>query len=57
MNLREIENEFGLTEYHVYRAVHAGRLHPVQRDGKGRIYYAEWEVRTLTPEYHRWAAA
>ena len=47
LNLREIEQEFGLTEYHVYRAVHDGHLHAVQRDGKGRIYYAEWEVRGI----------
>jgi hypothetical protein len=47
LNVREIEREFGMTEYHVYRAVHEGRLHPLQRDGKGRTYYAEWEVRDL----------
>lgn len=47
LNVREIELELGLSEYHVYRAVHEGRLHPVQRDGKGRVYYAEWEVREI----------
>lgn len=58
MNLREIEREFGLTEYHVYRAVHEGRLHPLQRDGRGRTYYAEWEVRTiLIPLYGTLGAA
>ena len=31
----------------MYRAVHEGRLHPLQRDGKGRTYYAEWEVRQI----------
>jgi hypothetical protein len=47
LNISEIEREFGLTEYHVYKATHEGRLHAVQRDGKGRIYYAEWEVRAI----------
>lgn len=47
LHLREIEQEFGLTHYHVYRAVHEGHLHPLQRDGKGRTYYAEWEVKAL----------
>lgn len=47
LHLREIEQEFGLSTHHVYRAVHEGRLHPLQRDGKGRTYYAEWEVREI----------
>jgi predicted DNA-binding transcriptional regulator AlpA len=47
LHLREIEQRFGLSEYHVYRAVHEGRLHPLQRDGRGRTYYAEWEVQAL----------
>lgn len=47
MHLREIEQELGLSPYQVYRAVHDGRLHPLQRDGKGRTYYAEWEVRAI----------
>lgn len=47
MHLREIEHEYGITPYQVYRAAHEGQLHALQRDGKGRTYYAEWEVRAL----------
>lgn len=53
MHLREIEQEFGLTAYHVYKAVHDGHLHPLQRDGKGRVYYAEWEVRAVLSFFYR----
>lgn len=47
LNLRQANQEFGLSDYHIYRAVHAGLLHAVQVGGKGRIYYAEWELKTL----------
>jgi predicted DNA-binding transcriptional regulator AlpA len=52
LNLRQIEHEFGLSDYQVYRAVREGRLHALQVGGKGRVYYAEWEVRSLgRPDY------
>ena len=47
LNSRQVQQEFGLSEYLLYKAVHDGRLHPVQVNGQGRIYYAEWEVRAI----------
>ena len=57
LNLREIEQEYGLSDYHVYRAVHEGRLHAVQVNGRGRIYYAEWEVRAFLSQLFEMATA
>lgn len=50
LNLRQVQEEFGLTEYAVYKAVDEDRLHACQVDGEGRVYYAEWEVRDFLRE-------
>lgn len=47
LNLRQVQEEFGLTIYAIYKAVDEGTLHAGQVDGEGRVYYAEWEVRAL----------
>jgi len=47
LNLRQVQEEFGLTLYAIYKAVDEDKLHAVQVDGKGRVYYAEWEVRAI----------
>lgn len=47
MNLREAQTELGLSVYAIYGAVQRGELHAVQVGGRGRIYYPEWELRTL----------
>lgn len=47
LNLRQVQDEFGLTMYAVYKAVDEGKLHACQVDGEGRVYYAEWEVREI----------
>jgi predicted DNA-binding transcriptional regulator AlpA len=45
LSLAEIEEEFGLTEYRIYRWVAEGHLHAVQV-GK-RMRYPDWEVRAI----------
>lgn len=47
LNLEQVREEYGLSVYAIYRAGQEGRLHALQHDGKGRKYYAEWEVRAL----------
>ena len=51
LNLREAMRYFGLTDYQIYAAVHRGLLHAVQVGGRGRIYYPEWELVSLTNTY------
>ena len=47
LNLREAERELGLSAYQIYSAVERGLLHAVQVNGRGRIYYPEWELRCI----------
>lgn len=47
LNSREVQNEFGISEYQLYKAVHDGHLHPGRVGGRGRIYYSEREVRAF----------
>jgi Helix-turn-helix domain len=47
LTLREVCELFDLDHRVVYAAARTGRLHALQRDGKGRKYYAEWEVREV----------
>jgi hypothetical protein len=61
LNLQQLRDEFGLSVYAIYRAGQEGRLHALQHDDgtgrKGRKFYAEWEVRAITPQYHLVEAA
>lgn len=50
LNLSEVQGEYGLSIYAIYGAVQRGQLHALRRDGKGRTYYAEWEVVKLLRE-------
>lgn len=47
LNSREVQSEFGLSEYMLYKLVKMGKLHPGRVNGEGRIYYSEWEVREV----------
>jgi hypothetical protein len=38
LDLQEIEERFGRSEYHVYRAVEQGRLKPYGRPGRQKYY-------------------
>src|SRR5258708_15834757 len=47
LNLREAQQEFGLSVYAIYRAVKLREIKAIQPGGKGRIYYLEDELRAL----------
>lgn len=47
LTLREACELFDVDHRVIYALAQSGRLHALQRDGKGRKYYAEWEVRAI----------
>lgn len=57
LNQRQAKEEFGLTMYAIYAAVDRGELEALQVDGKGRVYYSEKQLRTLTRPYSLRAVA
>lgn len=60
LTLREAEERFGLKHWHVYAAAKRGELHCIQREGRGRKYYPEWELVRLAASiglYSEYSAA
>lgn len=52
LTLKEAAEVLGVSYLVVYALANAGHLHAVQRDGKGRVYYPEWEVRAILMELY-----
>jgi DNA-binding transcriptional ArsR family regulator len=46
LTLRDIEARFGLYDNQVYALEEAGLIEALQRDGKGRVYYSERQIRS-----------
>lgn len=58
LTLSEAADVLGVNFKVIYALAELGHIHALQRDGKGRTYYAEWEVRrAVTNSYHLPAAA
>ena len=47
LNLAEAREVFGLDWWQIYAAAKRGEVHPLQRNGAGRVYYPEWELEAL----------
>lgn len=45
LTLRDVEERFGLYDQQVYALEEAGLIEALQRDGKGRVYYSERQIR------------
>lgn len=60
LTMTEAVREFGVTEQLVYRLAELELLDDLQRDGKGRVYYSERQLRrvlsALTNTYDQEAA-
>lgn len=57
LNLRQAQQEFGLSDYLIYSAVHRGEIRAIQPGGKGRIYYLEDELRRLSERQSQLSAS